>query len=408
MKSDAQQMKEYNRALVLRLIQQEGPVSRTALAKMTGLSPTTVSVIIDALLAEGLVRECGSSPLATTGAGRRPILLEIRPEAGFLLAVDLGVTNTTVVLYDLASNARARRTAPTPKGQDAGANIQLIVRFIHECLEEAGVSLRQVAGVGLGVPGLVDSERGVSRYSHNLGFRNVPFKEVLERQLGVPVFVENVIRMTTLAEKWLGAGKDVSDLICIGIGSGLGAGIVVGSQLYRGPWQGAGEIGHTVVLPGGPLCRCGNRGCLEAVVAGRGIVARTMARLEAGAPSSLRELPSEALKELSAKVIAEHAGQGDKLCREIFWETGVYLGLGIANMINLFDIPYVILGGGVAQAGELLFRPVIETVRSHVYSVDPDQVQIVPRQLGSEASLLGAALLVSMETVFKLPGAASF
>src|SRR5690606_27321383 len=181
--------KEYNRALVLRLIQQEGPVSRTALAKMTGLSPTTVSVIIDALLAEGLVRECGSSPLATTGAGRRPILLEIRPEAGFLISVDLGVTNTTVVLYDLTSNVRARRTAPTPKGQGAGASIEQILRFITDCLEEAGVLQDQVAGVGFGVPGLVDSDRGISRLSHNLGFRDVPFKEILESRLGIPVFV---------------------------------------------------------------------------------------------------------------------------------------------------------------------------------------------------------------------------
>ena len=134
----------------------------------------------------------------------------------------------------------------------------MIHRFIDEVLSEAGVSSTRVAGVGLGVPGLVDSVGGVSRISHNLGWRDVPFRRILEERLNMPVFVENVIRMTTLAEKWLGAGKDVSDLICIGIGSGLGAGVVVDDKLYRGPGQGAGEIGHTVVLPGGPLCRCGN------------------------------------------------------------------------------------------------------------------------------------------------------
>jgi len=407
-KGNAQQMKEYNRALILRLIRQEGTVSRTHLAKLTGLSPTTVSVIADALISEGLVQERASEPLASAGAGRRPILLEIRPEAGFFIAVDLGVTNTTVVLYDLASNVRARRTAPTPKGQGAHASIEQILRFISNCLGAAGVLQDQVAGVGFGVPGLVDSERGISRLSHNLGFRDVPFKEILESRLGVPVFVENVIRMTTLAEKWLGAGKGVSDLICIGIGSGLGAGIVTGEKLYRGPGHGAGEIGHTVVMPGGPLCRCGNRGCLEALVTGPGIVGRALDRLEAGEPSSLRELSPDNVAALSAETIAEHAIRGDRLCCEVFWETGVYLGHGVANMINLFGIPFVIIGGGIAQAGELLFQPVIETVRGHVYSVDADQVKIVPRHLGSEASLLGAALLVSMETVFRLPGAGSF
>ena len=262
----------------------------------------------------------------------------------------------------------------------------------------------RAAGIGLGVPGLVDSERGISRFSHNLGFRDVPIKDILESCFHVPVFVDNVIRMTTLAEKWLGAGRDVTDLICIGIGSGLGAGVVVDGRLFRGPGQGAGEIGHTVVLPGGPLCRCGNRGCLEALVTGPGIVRRALERLNAGESSALTELSAEELAQLSAADIARHALQGDRLCRDVFWETGVYLGLGVANMINLFGIPFVIIGGGVAQAGELLFLPVAETVRSHVYSVDPDQVRIVPRALGSEASLLGAALLVSMETVFKMPG----
>ena len=351
------------------------------------------------------MRERDHSPAPTGGAGRRPILLEIRPDGGFLIAVDLGVTNTSVVLYDLTSNVRARRTAPTPKGQGAAASIDMIHRFIDEVLSEAGVSSTRVAGVGLGVPGLVDSVGGVSRISHNLGWRDVPFRRILEERLNMPVFVENVIRMTTLAEKWLGAGKDVSDLICIGIGSGLGAGVVVDDKLYRGPGQGAGEIGHTVVLPGGPLCRCGKRGCLEALVTGPGIVARARARLKSGEASVLQTLPPRALAALSAKEIAAYAQDGDELCRQVFWETGVYLGLGISNMINLFDIPFVIIGGGIAQAGDLLFEPVVETVREHTYAVAPDQVKIVPRDLGSDASLLGAALLAGMETVFKLPEA---
>lgn len=405
LKGNVQQMKEYNRALVLRLIQQAGPISRSDLAKKTGLSPTTVSVITDALVEEGLVREGDGTPPSTGGAGRRPILLEIRPDGGFLIAVDLGVTNTSVVLYDLTSKALARRKAPTPRGQGAQANIDMIVRFIEETLAEADVPMDRVAGVGLGVPGLVDSVGGVSRISHNLGWRDVPFRKILQEHLGFPVFVENVIRMTTLAEKWLGAGKGVSDLICIGIGSGLGAGVVIDDKLYRGPGQGAGEIGHTVLLPGGPLCRCGKRGCLEALVTGPGIVARALERMKRGVPTLLDSLSSVDLAALTAREIAAFARHGDRLCREIFWETGVYLGLGISNMINLFDIPFVIIGGGIAQAGELLFEPIIATVREHAYAVEPDQIAIVPRDLGSDASLLGAALLAGMETVFKLPDA---
>lgn len=405
LKGNAQQMKQYNRALVLRLIRQEGPISRVELAKKTGLSPTTVSVITDGLLQDGLIRQGDDSSAPTGGAGRRPVWLEIDPEGAFLIGVDLGVTNTSVVLYDLTSNVRARRTAPTPKGQGARPSIEMILRFIHETLAEAGVPLDRVAGIGLGVPGLVDSIGGVSRLSHNLGWRDVPFGDTLRKALGVPVFVENVIRMTTLAEKWLGAGRGVSDLICIGIGSGLGAGVVIGDRLYRGPGQGAGEIGHTVVLPGGPRCRCGKRGCLEALVSGPGIVARTRERIQAGGTGALSLLPDGKLADLTAKEIAALALQGDDLCREIFWETGVYLGLGIANMINLFDIPFVILGGGIAQAGELIFKPVEKTVREHVYAVEPDRIAIVPRALGSDAGLLGAALLAGMETVFKLPDA---
>lgn len=402
-KSDAQRMRESNRLLVLRLIREEGPISRTEIAKRTGLSPTTVSVFIDALVQEKLVHEIGYLSPATGGAGRRPILLDIRPDGRYVVAVDLGVSNTSVVLYDLSYRVRARRTAPTPHDRGADGAMELIFSFIDAVLEEAGVARDRVAGVGLGVPGLVDSARGISRFSHNLGWRDVPFKALLEARLGVPVFLENVIRMTTLAEKWLGAGKEVSDLICIGVGSGLGAGIVTGGKLYRGPCQGAGEIGHTVVVSGGPRCRCGNRGCLEALVSGPGIVRRTRELMAQGEATRLSELPPERLARFTAKEVAEAAHAGDELARRVWQEAGTYLGLGIANMINLFDIPFVILGGGIAQAGELLFDPVVRTVREHAYSVAPDHVKIVPRALGPEASLLGAALLVTMETLFQNP-----
>lgn len=405
-KNDAQRMKEGNRLLVLRLIRDEGPLSRVAIARRTGLSPTTVSVITDGLMREGLVHEVGHLSHETGGAGRRPVLLDIRPDGRYIVAVDLGVTNTSVALYDLGYRARARRTAPTPRDAGPDGAAELIATFVEEVLEEAGVAFGKICGIGFGVPGLVDTARGISVFSHNLGWRDVPFKAMLEARFGVPVFLENVIRMTTLAEKWLGAGKDVSDLICIGIGSGLGAGIVMGGKLYRGPHQGAGEIGHTVVVPGGPRCRCGNRGCLEALVTGPGIARRARELVEQGEPTRLSALAPEALARLTARDVAQVAREGDELARRVWREAGTYLGLGIANMINLFDIPFVILGGGIAQAGELLFEPVIETVREHTYSVRPDSVQIVPRALGPEASLLGAALLVAMETLYQVREAA--
>jgi len=254
---------------------------------------------------------------------------------------------------------------------------------IRTVVGQAGDSVR---AIGIGSPGPIDPFEGVVLEPENLpAWRNVPLVRIVEEEFGVPAFLDNDANVAALGEQWQGAGKGVGFFMCVTLGTGIGGGAVLDGKLLQGFNGNAAEIGHITIDYDGPPCPCGNRGCLELYASATGIVRRTKERME-------RERPETSLWEkfenLTAKDISQAAHEGDEFARRMYEETGFLLGVGLVSAINLYNVEVIALGGGMAQAGEILFEPVRRTVRERALPGVRDKV---PSQLGDDAGLLGAA-----------------
>ena len=389
-------MKTLNQRTVLQAIRHAGPLSRANLAVHTGLTRPTISSIVSDLLAEGWVQEVGEG---TSSGGRRPVMLTFNGRSRWVVGAEVGAGHVRAVLCDLQGGVAARSRHRT-EGADAEHNLDLARRAIGDVLAQAGdVNL---AGIGFALAGLVDSAAGLWRYSPHFTIHNIPVRQRFEREFGVPVRLHNDAHAAALGERLRGAGQGVDDLVAIRAGVGIGAGIILGGQLYRGPQHGAGEIGHTTVDEDGPRCSCGNYGCLEAVAGAPAIARRAVKLIQQGRASSLPDRVGGDLAALHARIIIEAARDGDALSRDIVAEAGRYLGIGIANVINVLGPSLVIIGGGLALGGDLLLAPVRETALSRALPGLRDRVRIELGQLGDEAGVLGAAAQAT-EDLFPVP-----
>jgi len=381
-----------NRSTVLNLIKNHGPISRTDIARLSGLSPATVTAITADLIAEGLVyeKEEGES----TG-GRRPILLALNHRARYVIGIKLMEHQIIAALTDLNASVLHRAAHPLEDGEDVERTVEALAETVEGLIAGAEIEREKLVGVGIGLAGVIDSARGVCRYSPILNWRNVPLRDLLEIRLGIPVYIDNDVNTLTMAEKLFGAGQGVDDFLTVTVGRGVGMGIVVNGQLYRGIRGGGGEFGHTVIDPEGPLCGCGKRGCLEAYVSDPAIV--RMAR-EAARRGELPIAPEE----LSVKKVVALAREGNGVARRIFDQAGHVLGMGIANLINVFNPRLIIISGEGVRAGELLFGPMREAVRHYAFADLAEDTEILIQEWGDDAWARGAASLVLQE-IFKSP-----
>jgi glucokinase len=307
--------------------------------------------------------------------------------AGFI-GVDLGGTKILTALVDEQGQVTSRVRIPTPKGGPE-AVVDAVVEAVHEVCARAGVDRSAARGVGVGAPGPLDPESGVVFEPPNMpGWRDVPLAEMLSRRLGLCVAVENDANAAAMGEHWVGAGAGIDDLIYITVSTGIGGGLILGGRLYRGVTGTAGEVGHVVIETGGPRCGCGRLGCLEALASGTAIAREARAAVLAGQPTSLSVIPVERLE---AEDVARAAREGDPLARKVFARAAAALGTGIANLVNLFNPSLVIVGGGVARAGDLLFGPVRRIVHQEAFERPGAAVRIVPAGLGDDVGAVGAA-----------------
>ncbi|MDR7537326.1 MAG: ROK family protein [Armatimonadota bacterium] len=302
------------------------------------------------------------------------------------LGVDLGGTKILAAVVDETGRVGATARAATPQAGPP-AVVEAIAATADRALAAAGVSRAAVRAAGVGAPGPADPATGVVFAPPNLqGWRDVPLAALVRERLGMPVAVENDANAAALGEHWVGAGRGVDDLLYITVGTGVGGGLILRGQLYTGVSGTAGEIGHMVLVPGGPRCACGRLGCLEAVASGSAIVREARAALAAGRPSMLAGASA-----LDAREVARAAAEGDPLAREVFARAAGYLGLAAANLVNLLNPAMLIIGGGVARAGELLLGPVRRIVQAEAFERPAAAVQIVPAALGLHAGAVGAA-----------------
>jgi N-acetylglucosamine repressor len=383
-------MKSINKSAILNVIRLRGPISRAEIAKHTKLTPPTVTNIVAELLESRLVVE---SDLGESTGGRKPIMLTINAEAFCVVGVYAGAKRVQAVSADLNGNILEEAELPIPTRPEADVFIAIVKEAVKTVIQKAREQSVPILGIGVGMHGLVDPEKGISIFAPNLGLKDIPLRTLLEKEFDLPVEVENDVRALALGESWFGQGKDVGDFIVVNVGTGVGAGIMLEHRLIHGPSFTAGELGHTVIDLDGPPCSCGNHGCVEAFASGPATAARALARIREGIPSLLSERV-EAGASVTGKEICQAAEEGDPLAQEVLAETGRYLGIGLANLVNLFNPTKIILSGGVIRAGDFVLEPLKETVKKRALSVPAKEVSITVSELGTHAQAIGAFTLV--------------
>ena len=318
------------------------------------------------------------------------------------IGIDVGGTNIRIALVDVSGALVGILKQPTHADREIHHILGDIAQGIGKLMSMHNLSRQNVCGIGLGAPGFLSIQAGVIRYCPNLPTaREVPVVSLLQRLTDLPVCLENDANAAAIGEHWMGAGQGSRNLLCITLGTGVGSGFIFNDRVWHGSNDLAGELGHTTLFPEGLSCKCGRRGCLEAYVSATGIVTRTELALKAGRDSSLADFLNTPNNPLSALAVYEHAERGDRLAREIFEETGSYLAIALANVLNLLDLETIIIGGQVAHAGELLIRPTIHAVAQRALRAPYYPIRILQAQLGDHAGVMGAAKTVFDRTSYQ-------
>jgi glucokinase-like ROK family protein len=363
---------------VLRAVRMAGSLTQAEIARTTGLSAATVSNIVREL------RESGTVVVTpTSSGGRRARSVSLSADAGIVVGVDFGHSHLRVAVGNLAHRVLAEESAPIDTDANADQGFDRAEQIVARLLEETGFGRDKVIGVGLGVPGPIDVETGAVGSTAILpGWSGIVPGRELSSRLGMPVYVDNDANLGALGELVWGAGRGLTDLAYIKMASGVGAGLVIAGQIYRGPGGTAGEIGHITLDESGPVCRCGNRGCLETFVSARHV---------------LNLLAASHGPDLTIPKVVQLAQQGDLGCRRVIADVGRQVGTGVANLCNLLNPRRVILGGDLAEAGDLVLDPIRESVARYAIPSAARQLSVVPGTLGGRAEVLGALALVMSE-----------
>jgi len=314
----------------------------------------------------------------------------------YVAGVDLGGTHVSAGVMDGNGRLLSRVFREIRLEESASSIIVEIIGALKEAVAQSAIPLSSIRGAGIGLPGNLDSEKGLCRFSPNLDWHDVQIRDPIQEALQRSVFILNDVRSATLGEFHFGAGKGLRHFVCLAIGTGIGGGIISNGELVLGGSESAGEIGHMTIYPDGPPCNCGNMGCLEALAAGPGIARRAREALAKGCTSTMNALVASP-DEISARVVSEAAQQGDPLAQEILRETGIILGIGLSTVITTVNPERIAIGGRVALAGELLLEPAREEVRRRARMVPENFTEIVPAALGEDAGLIGAATLALLK-----------
>ena len=311
------------------------------------------------------------------------------------IGIDLGGTNLRAAIADTDTGEIShQRKCPTLAAEGQEAVIGRIVELIRELLEVGGAHDCDIKGVGIGVPGTPDIDRGVIQFLPNLPgkWRDVPLQSIIEEQVKLPVALINDVRAITLGEWMFGAGRGAETLVCLAIGTGIGGGVVVNGQFHLGIGGTAGEFGHHVVEVDGLPCGCGGKGCLELYASGPAIAALGVKEVMHGHTTRIGELVDYDLNRINVEVIVQAAKEGDLIAKEILERVGTYLGIAVGNILGVISPQRVIFGGGVSSAGDLLLRPIVQTVNQRVHVIPIREVEFVLAELGIKGGLIGAAL----------------
>ncbi len=314
------------------------------------------------------------------------------------VGVDLGGTNLSAAVVNTKTGELTElQKVPALAREGHAAVIGRMADLIESVITASGIPKSQIGGIGIGAPGVLDLDRGLTLFLPNLAgtWPNVPLRDEIARRVGLPTELLNDVRSMTLAEWTFGAGRGVDTIACFAIGTGIGGGLVVNGRLHLGIGGTGGELGHQIIDMNGPPCGCGSRGCLEAFASGPAITAMGLKAITQGLTTRIGERVGYDLNRVTPEVIAQAAREGDAIARDIYGRAGFYIGIAVASVLAAIGPRKVIIGGGVAQAGDLLLDPIRRTVTDRVHVMPVEQVAIVPAALGTNAGLIGAALWAS-------------
>ncbi len=321
--------------------------------------------------------------------------MKIRKSPAAAVGVDIGGTNIKTGLVAPDGRVIVGRSFLTQAGQGRSKILYRLVESILDLLDKAKGKKIAVKGVGIGAPGPVDVEKGRVYFFPNLsGWENTPLKNFLERRLGLSVEVDNDANAMALAEFRFGAGRGADPMIALTLGTGIGGGLVIGGRLFHGPAYSAAELGHIPISEEGPRCGCGSRGCVETYVGNGYFVNELRKRLKKSGRGLLSNWVFREKRELTPKLAAAAARAGDAVSLKLWEETGQHLGTALTGLVNALNPQKIVLGGGVAQSGALLFGPVIRTIRKKAFPIAARSVKVVPAAFGAGAGVVGAAALV--------------
>ena len=391
-RGDRDLIKAMNRNLILNILRRQGPLSRTQLTEISGLSVGAISQITSDLLDEQWIVEIGEGDY--TG-GRRQMMLRLNPTAGYVVGLKLMENRIVGAVTDLEATVlkyfEGRATSDhTPIVVSAA-----LAHAVERALSDIDIPRDRVLGVGIGLAGVIDCAAGIVRDSSFFQWRDVPLAELLAARLNLPVHLENDVNTLTITEQLFGPGHDVPNFAVVTVGRGVGMGIVLNYQLYQGIHGGAGELGHITIDPDGPLCNCGKRGCLEALAADAAVLRGVELALAKGAQSCIALPPT-------IEEVVQAAEQGDPLAQETLAQAGYYLGMGLAVVVNTLSPSLIIISGEGVTAGEHRLRPMFQAMREHSFDGLLDNVQIMVKPTDDQTWARGAAGLV-VGKVFESP-----
>lgn len=388
-------VKKLNRMTVLNIIKEHEPVSRQQLAKMTGLTPPAITQIVRELINIGFVKEVG---LEKSYGGRRAVQLQFNPQAAFVIGMEVTRYEITFGIADLKNDPTDIHTIELDMSEPE-KGIPLLVETIKKIMSCEKYSDKNFLGLGIAFPGLLNIKEGTVKRSINLGpkWNGFPVKTVIQKEIDLPVYIENNSNASALAERWFGGGTNCKDLVYVNLGEGISAGIIMDDRILQGFQGHAGEIGHIVMAEGGPLCNCGNRGCLESICGIPALVRKAISEMPLIKDSDPLKSIWKERGRISINDVLKSASLTGSYSNELLKQAGRYIGLAIADVVNLYNPEAVFIGGKLAAAAEVFMDILTQTVRSHAFPEIANSTNIKISSLDGNSGVIGACALILRE-----------
>jgi len=375
-------IRKWNLSSIFKAIHKHGPVSRIQLAEITGCSAGTVSNHVRTLIKKGFVIETNKG---ISSGGRKPVQLMINPDKAYIFSIEIEVNQIKIVMFDLEIKVVMKSIIPITDKGSYTETLKQIFFEMDRMIKEKHLKLNDFLGIGVAVPGLIDKVKGILEFAPNLGWKNIPIAKIFKDKYGLPIVLNNEAKAAAIGERGSIYPK-INNMVFVSINEGIGCGIFLNGKLYRGASGNAGEFGHITIDTNGPVCHCGNRGCWEIFASENYIVNRYL------------ELP-DSNKQLTKKEIYQLGKNGDKKVIEIFNEAGRNIGIGLVNIINGLSPELLVIGGGIVEIKDYIYKEIIKKLEESALSVSYRNVEIKFSKLGSLAAVYGMADLIINERI---------